>query len=144
MTPWIQHFSEAEIVDGLHYAVDHKTVLIQIRDHDHRFVLPKYEFSSVHQFVFDDVTDETDPNCIKHHQASIIAMILQSAYANNQNVLVHCYAGLCRSSAVAICGQRVGFALEDKVRWPNSLVELRIKTALGLAINPSTSMFNGD
>ena len=139
--PWIQHYSEDDVVRGLHPAIDDKAVLIQICDHGHYFVEPRHHFSSAHQFVFDDVTHDDDPTCIKQYQANVIAAILRSAYANDQDVIVHCYAGLCRSSAVALCGKYIGFDLEDKIRWPNSLVELRVKTALGVAINAQTSVF---
>lgn len=139
--PWIQHFSEDDVVRGIHYAPENNTVLIQICDHDHYFVDPMYTFQEEHQFVFDDVTDESNEFCISDEQAKDIANALRDAYSKNRNVIVHCYAGLCRSSAVAICGQYIGFRLEDKIRWPNSLVELRVKTALGVSINEHTSVF---
>ena len=104
--PWIQHFSRADIQHGTHYDPQHNTVLIQIRggDDDVGFPQPRYLFCEVHRFEFDDVESDTAANHISDDQAQQLAHILRNAYTHRLNVLVHCYAGLCRSSAVAVAG----------------------------------------
>jgi predicted protein tyrosine phosphatase len=140
--PWIQHFSRADIRDGLHYAPNQNTVLIQIKEATHgEFVVPKYKFSQVYQFAFDDVSSPVDPWAITDEQARDIARILRNSYSCAQNIIVHCQAGLCRSSAVAVAGKYIGFQLEDKTRIPNVLVQSKIMKALGIQIAAETSVF---
>ena len=134
--PWIQHFSRTDIRDGLHY--DHgknKTVLIQIKDAtDPPFVIPcrKDDYVTIYQFMFDDIDDWTQDECIQQNQADSLVQILRSAYDNRHNVLVHCHAGICRSSAVAIIGEKIGFQLEHRSRLPNKLVMQRMFLSLGM------------
>lgn len=141
--PWIQHFSRLDIQDGMHYDPGQNTVLIQIADASYfindptsrNFVIPKYKFHSVHQFAFDDIDDAEISSSITDEQAKKIASILRECYAQNLNVMVHCKAGLCRSSAVAIAGMKIGFVLEDKTRIPNKLVLLKIAKELGVYVD---------
>ncbi len=139
--PWIQHFSRSDIKNGTHYEPGDNTVLIQIKDCDEDFVKPKRRFVNIIKFEFEDVEDETNPNSITDHDAKLIAMVLRDAYEKNRNVIVHCVAGLCRSSAVAVAGHQIGFNLEDKVRRPNALVKRKVFQALGLYFNPNESPF---
>ena len=122
--PWIQHFSRQDIIEGTHYDPRNDTVLIQIRggDSDEDFPVPKYQFVETFRFEFEDIEGITDPNCISDEQAVMLVDVLRAALENNLNVIVHCYAGLCRSSAVAIVGKDMGFDLDDKTRLPNQLV----------------------
>lgn len=129
----IQHYSKFDIRDGNHPPANNKTVLIQIKDPEEDFVRPKdLGFVAIHRFSFEDIEDETVENTITKEQALAIADILQDALDSNHDVIVHCVAGICRSSAVAICGQKLGFNLEDKVRLPNVLVVRRILEELGI------------
>lgn len=142
--PWIQHYSRADIKNGKHPDPGTNTVLIQIRggDDDYEFVKPKHRFVNTVKFEFDDVEDPTDPNCITDHDAKLIAKILVDSLEQDRNVIVHCYAGLCRSSAVAVVGYQLGFDLENKTRIPNTLVKKKLSQALGLWYDPTESPFN--
>jgi predicted protein tyrosine phosphatase len=139
--PWIQHFGRSDIKNGTHYEPGDNTVLIQIKDYNENFVEPKCRFVDIVKFEFEDVEDETNPNSITDHDAKLIATVLRSAYEQNQNVIVHCVVGLCRSSAVAVAGHLIGFDLEDKVRLPNILVMKKVFQALGLYFDPNESSF---
>jgi hypothetical protein len=141
--PWIQHFSRSDIQNGDHYAPVDNAVLIQIKDVDAHatFVKPKLTFGETYQFSFEDTEDETNQHCISDLDATQIAEILRNAYANQQNVIVHCLAGLCRSSAVAVAGAEIGFHLPDKVRMPNALVKKKVFQKLGLYFDPAESPF---
>lgn len=140
--PWIQHFSRSDIKNGTHYDPGQNTVLITITDIGTEHVIPTYKFAAVYPFTFEDTEDETSDQSITQEQAEIIAKILRLAYEENMNVAINCIAGLCRSSAVAVAGQQIGFQLEDKVRMPNSLVKKKVYTALGLYFDPTKSPFN--
>lgn len=141
--PWIQHFSQYDVQNGFHYAPGINTILIQIKDvgPEYEFIVPKYEFIKTFQFEFEDTEDICAVGHISDSDAESIAVILREAYAANHNVLVHCVAGLCRSSAVAVAGKYIGFELEDRLRLPNSLVYSKVMTALGLSFDPNKSAF---
>jgi hypothetical protein len=47
------------------------------------------------------------------------------------NVVVHCFAGICRSGAVAEVGVMMGFDDVGRTRIPNLLVKHRMMRALG-------------
>lgn len=143
--PWIQHYSEYDIQHGFHEEIGANTILIRIKDTDQKEFLPAArieDFARIHEFTFDDVEDEKYGTVISNEQAFEIAKILRTSYALKDNVVVHCYAGLCRSSAVAVCGELIGFSLEDKQRIPNTLVKTKVMKALGIAIDSTTSVFN--
>ncbi len=133
--PWIQHYSRFDIKEGLHFYEPHKTALISINDVDEPAPKPKYDFVSTIVFHFEDVVDATDPNSITPHDAKLLGMFLQKMFSEGKNVIVHCHAGVCRSSAVALAGKAIGFTLEPKSRLPNSLVLTRIVEQLGLPID---------
>lgn len=143
--PWIQHYSQSEVTFGVHQYIGGNTSLIRIKDVDQTEFPPVAkadEFVSIYEFTFDDVEDEKYGTVISDEQAFEIAKILRTSYALKENIIVHCYAGLCRSSAVAVCGEMIGFTLEDKQRIPNTLVKTKVMKALGIAIDSTTSVFN--
>jgi len=56
---------------------------------------------------------------------------LQHAKDNRMNVVVHCFAGICRSGAVCEVGVMMGFEDTGRFRSPNLLVKHRMMRALG-------------
>lgn len=141
MNNFITNISRQEIIDGTHEDAGENSMLIQIVDFFDTFPEPKHKFKQVHQFKFDDIENE-GPTSITETQAIIIANALMIAKQMNMNVIVHCFAGLCRSGAVVECGIQVGFNPPDRIRWPNTLVKHKIQKALGIEITANTSMFN--
>lgn len=136
-TPWIQHFSRSDIINGTHNFDPHNTSLISINDVGATPPLPKYSSFNQHIILFfEDIDNSSDPESITPIQARMISRLLRMSYQQRTNVVVHCHAGLCRSSAVAIVGQLIGFTLEDKIRLPNQLVMHRLMVEMGL---PDTS-----
>lgn len=107
-------------------------VLIQIVDPDMEFPKPKHEFQAVHQFKFLDV-EETDLEYgrITTMQAAELVNVLQSARENNQDVVVHCVMGVCRSGAVVEVGTMMGFDETNAYRQPNLLVKSKMMKVLG-------------
>lgn len=131
--PWIQNVSMADIVKGHHNLPDNRTILIQIQDFGTwQFARPLYKdsFIDIHQFRFDDIEDDNG-TAIQNQQAEQLASILQQAFDNRHNVIVHCHAGICRSGAVAEIGVMLGFSEPDRHRIPNLLVKHKIMRVLG-------------
>jgi hypothetical protein len=64
-------------------------------------------------------------------QAAELVRLLQHALENRMNVVVHCYAGICRSGAVCEVGVMMGFNDTERFRSPNLLVKHRMMKALG-------------
>ena len=74
----------------------------------------KILYDKIHQFIFDDVEDESNPEAITDLQAEEIAAILVTAYGKGSNIICHCHAGICRSGAVVEVGLMLGFNDNDK------------------------------
>lgn len=54
---------------------------------------------------------------------------------NDQDVIVHCHAGIFRSGAVTEVGVMLGFADMKSFRHPNTLVKRKLMAALDLLTN---------
>ena len=139
MNNFITNISRQEIIDGTHEDAGENSMLIQIVDFFDTFPEPKYNFKYVLQFKFDDI--ETGPTAISDRDAGLIADALLVAKERNVNVVVHCFAGLCRSGAVVDVGVELGFNPPDRVRLPNTLVRQKLRKCLGMSIDKETSMF---
>ena len=139
MNNFIQNVSRSYIITGHHADAGENSMLIQIVDFFDTFPTPKYKFKEVLQFKFDDVLD--GPTACTDLQAQEIANALQRAKEQHMNVIVHCFAGLCRSGAVAEVGIMLGFNPPDCIRIPNSAVKNKMLKALGMKIDESTSVF---
>lgn len=129
---FIQNVSRADIEKAFHYDPGVNSMLIQIIDVDSYFPKPLYKFKVVHQFKFDDAEDKSDGIVITDKQATEISRLLQNAFDNHMNVIVHCHAGICRSGAVAEVGIMLGFQDTDTPRIPNLLVKKKLIDCLGL------------
>lgn len=140
--PWIGNYSKTAVHEGLHFANnENNSVLIQISDCDSYPLEPCRRFTEVHKFWFDDVEDETDANCVKDEQIQKIAEILTKAYEKNQDFVVNCHAGLCRSGAIAEVGVMLGFKDAETRRIPNLLVKTKLTKYLNLSFDPYKSAF---
>ena len=125
---WIENVAAIDVVTGFHRSTGHNTILIQILDGDW-LPEPKHQFQERHRFVFldlEDSDDDVEAMGITPDQAAQLVALLQTALARQQNVVVHCTAGLCRSGAVAEVGVMMGFEDSGRARTPN----LRVKTAM--------------
>jgi predicted protein tyrosine phosphatase len=95
----------------------------------------KHNFKERHNFEFLDVEekDEVLEETMKcsHEDAARLVALLQHALDNRMNVVVHCYAGVCRSGAVCEVGVMMGFNDTEGFRSPNLLVKHRMMKALG-------------
>lgn len=123
------------------------SVLIQIRDYHSAHPWPAanpQHFGEVHRFEFADVEGSDEPGAIVASQAHSIAQVLRDALDSGRNVVVHCYAGICRSGAIVECATMLGFEAVHNDRIPNTLVKNLILEALGLRITPKTSAFAQD
>ena len=141
--PFIENCSRVAIEQGNHFDAGARSVLIQITEFDGDFPVPKHSFEWVYQFSFDDTEDESE-RAIQPNQANALADVLKAALVNECNVIVHCYAGLCRSGAVAVAGEELGFDKADRIKLPNMRVLNMLRKELGRAINEDTSMFAQD
>lgn len=127
--PFIQNCSWDDAKNGWHKDPGENSILIQIADPASFFPTPKHPFAITHQFEFLDVEDKDgfpDEVKIQPEQAMEITNILYYALEFDMNVIVHCFAGICRSGAVAEVGVMMGFDDTEKYRQPN----IRVKTML--------------
>lgn len=135
--PWIENVSVSDIAQGNHhYDFGFDQVLIQIMDPPGDFPTPKHKFKEIHRFQFLDIDDNDeadDPEMfVSEEQAREIVKILRDCLNNNRSVIVHCYAGVARSGAVAQVGEHMGFMLVEGFRSPNTRVMRLMMNELGL------------
>lgn len=137
--PVIENVSGDAVRQGDHTDMGPDAILIQITDPASEPPIPKQDFHCVFHLEFLDIEDpdvEKHPDmeefAITQAQADRLVEILQIALKNNQNVLVHCYAGICRSGAVAEVGSILGFTPTNRFRQPNLRVKHRMMKSLGL------------
>jgi len=146
--PWIQNCAADDIPKGFHVAVGENSMLIQIADPASWFPTPKHQFKEVHRFEFLDVeeNDEVLDEAMKcsQEQADQLVALLQHALKERMDVIVHCFAGICRSGAVCEVGVMMGFSDTERFRSPNLLVKHRMMKALGWTYNPDESPLNDD
>jgi predicted protein tyrosine phosphatase len=133
--PWIENVAAADIPIGFHHNAGPNSMLISIVDPASWRPEAKHEFKERHNFEFLDVEEkdevlEEEMKC-SHEQAAELVRLLQHALANRMNVVVHCYAGVCRSGAVCEVGVMMGFEDTEGFRSPNLLVKHRMMKALG-------------
>ncbi len=133
--PWIQNCAADDIPKGFHVAVGDNAMLIQITDPASWRPTPKHQFKEVHHFEFLDVeandhVDDEEMRC-SQEQANELVRLLQHALDNRMDVIVHCFAGICRSGAVCEVGVMMGFQDTERFRMPNLLVKHRMMKALG-------------
>ena len=134
--PWIQNCAADDIPKGFHVAVGENSMLIQIMDTATSWwPEPKHQFKETHRFEFLDIEEkdevlEEEMKC-SHEQAAELVRLLQHALDNRMDVVVHCFAGICRSGAVCEVGVMMGFQDTERFRSPNLLVKHRMMKHLG-------------
>jgi protein tyrosine phosphatase len=130
---WIQNISLSNAINGIHYFVPHKTVLIRIQDFGNTVFQPV--LFEVHKFCFNDNDDPNDTSNITIEQANQIANILKNCKDKGYNIVVHCIAGLCRSGAIADVGILYGFEDTETKKIPNMLVKNRLKECFNMKVD---------
>jgi len=143
MNPWIQNVSLSDVKKGHHIDAGINSMLIQIVDPAMEFPTPSYQFREVHQFEFLDIEEDGMTNlgdgvmrdmsefAITQAQADQLVELLQRAFEDRMNVVVHCVAGVCRSGAVCEVGVMMGFRDTEAFRSPNLLVKHKMMKKLG-------------
>ena len=143
---FIQNVSYENIKSGNHLDAGDNSLLIQIVEPGFSFPKPKNTFTDVLQFEFNDVVcrdeDAEKYGGITVLQALTIVMMLELALVKEQNVIVHCSAGKCRSGAVAEFGIRLGFVDTKTPRMPNRMVLKKLLEVADMEYNPE--IFNQD
>lgn len=133
--PWIENVAAADIPTRFHHEAGENSMLISIVDPASWRPTPAHQFKEIHNFEFLDVeeTDHVDDEAMRcsPEQAAELVGLLQHALEHRMNVVVHCYAGICRSGAVCELGVMLGFADTGRFRSPNLLVKHRMMRALG-------------
>jgi len=134
--PWIENVAASDIPIKFHHDAGENSMLIQITDPASWRPTPAHKFKEIHHFEFLDVekNDHVDDELMKcsQVQANELVRLLQYALDNRMNVVVHCFAGVCRSGAVVEVGVMMGFDDVGKFRSPNLLVKHKMMTSLGL------------
>jgi len=133
--PWIENVAASDIPTGFHHDAGPNSMLISIVDPASWRPTPAHQFKERHDFEFLDI--EAKDQCLdeswrcSQEQANELVRLLQHALDNRMNVVVHCYAGICRSGAVCEVGVMMGFNDTERFRSPNLLVKHRMMKALG-------------
>ena len=133
--PWIENVAAADIPTRFHHEPGPNSMLISITDPASWRPTPAHKFKEQHNFEFLDIElhDHADDEAMRCSQerANELVRLLQHALENRMNVVVHCYAGVCRSGAVCEVGVMLGFEDTGRFRGPNLLVKHRMMKALG-------------
>ena len=138
---FIENVAAADIPQRFHHDPGPNSMLIQIMDPcPSWWPKPKQEFKESHRFEFldiekDDIVYDEECRC-SQAQADELVRLLQHAKTNRMNVIVHCYAGICRSGAVTEVGIMMGFEDTGRYRQPNLLVKHQMLKALGWYYDP--------
>jgi predicted protein tyrosine phosphatase len=143
---FIQNVAMMDIPRGDHMDAGERGMLIQILDPCMQFPIPKAKFEIIKQFEFLDVEPGSRANLATDHdygnleefamtrkQAKEIVVLLKQALEEKRNVVVHCYAGICRSGAVTEVGVMMGFQDTERYRQPNIHVKQSLMDELGWA-----------
>jgi len=133
---WIENVAASDIPVKFHHAAGENSMLISIADPASWRPTPLHQFKETHNFEFldielDDFALDEAMRC-SQEQANELVRLLQHAKDNRMNVVVHCFAGVSRSGAVAEVGVMMGFEDVGKFRSPNLLIKHRMMNALGL------------
>ena len=133
--PWIENVAADDIPKKFHHDAGPNSMLISITDPASWRPIPKHEFKERHDFEFLDVErdDHVDDEAVKISDADAerLVQLLQHALENRMNVVVHCFAGICRSGAVCEVGVMLGFQDTGRFRSPNLLVKHKMMKVLG-------------
>ena len=130
--PWIENVAAADIPTRFHHEAGPNSMLISITDPASWRPEAAHQFKERHDFEFLDIElndfalDEA-MRC-SQEQANELVRLLQHALENRMNVVVHCFAGICRSGAVCELGVMMGFEDTGRFRSPNLLVKHRMMT----------------
>jgi predicted protein tyrosine phosphatase len=138
MNRLIENVAWDYVKNGWHTDMGENSMLIQISDPATFFPTPLKKFKEIHQFEFLDAEDNDgfdEDFKISDAQAEKLVALLQHAYANHMNVLVHCHAGICRSGAVVEVATMMGFTATDRLRIPNLRVKHKMMRVLGWTYN---------
>ena len=133
--PFIENVAAADIPIRFHHDAGENSMLIQIMDTGTSWwPTPVHKFKEIHRFEFLDVEEKDHVNDevmkISDEQAKQRVALLQHALDNKMNVVVHCYAGICRSGAVCEVGVMMGFNDCERYRQPNLLVKHKMMKVL--------------
>ena len=133
--PFIENVAAADIPIRFHHDAGENSMLIQIMDTGTSWwPTPVHKFKEIHRFEFLDVEEKDHVNDevmkISDEQATQLVALLQHALDNKMNVVVHCYAGICRSGAVCEVGVMMGFNDCERYRQPNLLVKHKMMKVL--------------
>jgi len=132
---FIENVAASDVNTGFHYDCGPNAMLISITDPAGWKPNPKHNFKEVHEFEFLDAEDSDgfpDECKIQDEQAENIVALLNRAKENHMNVVVHCFAGICRSGAVVEVATMMGFTPTDRYRQPNLRVKHKMMKVLGL------------
>jgi predicted protein tyrosine phosphatase len=139
--PFIQNCAASDVATGYHDNPGDNAMLIQITDPASWRAKPKHTFKEVYHFEFLDVEehDHVDDPAMKisDQQAAELVRMLMRAKDQNMNVIVHCFAGICRSGAVCEVGVMMGFDETHHYRQPNLLVKHKMMQVLGWTYDPA-------
>jgi len=132
---WIENVAADDVPTGFHHDAGENSMLIQIMDIGTSWwPTPKHNFKEAHKFEFMDIEDKdlhSNELGITDAQAEDLVRLLKHAFDNRMNVVVHCFAGICRSGAVCEIGIMLGFQDTERFRCPNLRVKHKMMKILG-------------
>lgn len=132
---WIENVAAADVPARFHRDAGDNSMLISISDPGGWHPTPSHKFTEIHDFEFSDLEENAAPADVEvkisDDDAERLVHLLQRAYTNQMNVVVHCMAGICRSGAVCEVGVMMGFEDTKRFRNPNLLVKHKMMKILG-------------
>jgi len=129
--PKIENCSWNDFQKGNHRLDPIDAVAIQIVDPGDTPPEPQedvFHTRAIFEFLDAEVPTRFFPEekLINDEQAKDIAEILQSAYKENRDILVHCVVGACRSGAVVEVAEMIGFDECFRYRLANARVKRKL------------------
>ena len=144
--PWIENVAAADIPTRFHHEAGENSMLISIVDPASWRPTPAHKFKEIHNFEFLDIElhDHAIDEAMRcsQEQANELVRLLQHALASKMNVVVHCYAGICRSGAVCEVGVMMGFQDAERTRIPNLRVKQKLMRQLGWTYDSDEQPFD--
>ena len=124
--------SEKNRLPSFFYTEDNSCILIRLKNPGYSY--PEGETEILLEYYFEEVRviEIEDSDNIDDNSVSEIASILCSAKEKNQNIIVHCHAGISRSGAVVEVATMMGYEDIGRHRNPNRVLKEKLRKVLGI------------
>lgn len=111
---------------------DRDCILIRLHNPDYEF--PEGESEFLREVFFHEVYELgiDDSYIIPEETIEKLAKLISDAKEREQNIVVHCHAGISRSGAVVEVATMMGYKDIGRHRNPNRVIKEKLRKALGI------------